>query len=236
MTISRRSTAALTGFVALVIGTSTYVGAQSIDDMLKGIEQKTAQQKAAEAKRRQEANRLFQKAEALFREGRYARAQSLYGEVRGSGVDLGKQTANTITVRLREIGRKTAAEREATFAKYEKACSLYKGGKLAEAKKLLVDVRESGVDLGWWKGRALQRQLADIDARLKKPVRPVSDPKAALAKKRAKEQEKKLAEAGQLLNARKYAEAKRLLAELERTPSALPQEKRRLVAQYLRQT
>ncbi len=167
---------------------------RAIESMLTRIEK--LEREAAEEEALQEALAQYEKAVNLYEEGRLEEARDVFVSIRDSGVSLGffknrrvrsyiskidkevlaaveaekrrAEEAEAAAERARQQEEEEAQARamEAVLGKYESAVVMYKEGKLAEAKALFVEVRDSGVSLGRSTDKSLADYVAKIDNRL----------------------------------------------------------------------
>lgn len=124
----------------------------------------------------------FNKAVALYNQGKLDQARDLFLQVKNSGVYLGffkNRDLYNYLARIEEQVRKAPTDRvEEINAKYEHGKALYDEGRYVEAKKVFEEVRDSKVNLGFFKDRALKSYLARIDDDIQKQRRePAAAPK-----------------------------------------------------------
>ena len=144
--------------VALLLGLShpnTYgaEGEVSIEDMLKAAE-------TGERKQKKDALAKFEEAEALFGQKKFVEAKKRYKELEASQVDLGYVKNRALLKRLADI------DQCIQVAKYDHGVELYRDGSLEEAKAVLTEVKQSGVELPFFKARDLDRYLRTIDEKV----------------------------------------------------------------------
>lgn len=170
---------------------------------IQAQDQKSAPAQAdasARAEKEKQVMEKFDRAVELFNQGKYAEARQVLVEVRDSGVDLGYFKTRELNNYLQkaeehlkkvptpaptEPGAKLKASeppKEDYSALFDKGEALFKAGKLEDAKKIFISVRDSGVNLGFFKNRRLKKYLEEIDQKLAaaqpKPA-PVATAKAA---------------------------------------------------------
>ena len=145
----------------------------------------------------------FNRAIALYNQGKVEQARDLFIDVKNSGVYLGffkNRDLHNYLMRVEEqLRKKPSGEADAVAAKFDRAKILYKEKRYPEAKRLFEDVRDSNVNLGFFKMRELKSYLARVDDDIRKqrmkagtaevPAKPAPKP-AAPAPKAVKPPEK----------------------------------------------
>jgi len=130
---------------------------------------------ASEAQARQQAERLFALGMSAYEKKDYARAKKLLDKVAASGVSLGWLDNR----RLRKTRERVDEALKKLRSDYERAVELAKAGKLAEAEKLLVEIRDSGITFGAdEEGAAL---LGEVRAKIEQQQRQESAERAKAA-------------------------------------------------------
>ncbi len=105
---------------------------------------------------------LYDKALQAQREGNYARAATYYRAVVKHAQADATQRANA-TARLAEIRRSADAQVTQYQQLVADATAEIQAGKLDDAERKLMAVKEAGVDLGWFENERVDRQLALIN-------------------------------------------------------------------------
>ncbi|NOZ19523.1 MAG: hypothetical protein GXP25_00380 [Planctomycetes bacterium] len=112
----------------------------------------------------------FNKAIALYNQGKLEPARNLFMKVKNSGVYLGffkNRDLHNYLARIDEQLRKPPADRvEEMQTKYEQAKGLFEEGRYLEAKRMFQAIAASKVNLGFFKNRQLKNYLAQVDEKI----------------------------------------------------------------------
>ena len=199
-----------------------------IDNRVAELERAKREQELA--KRRQQQLAALQQAEDMARQGQYDLAQQKLAAIRGARISLGRENDARLVRLTREVAEKLRAKQEAEQRKtrealtlYETGMSLFRKGRLMDAKSKLQAALDSNVDLGSKRAREIKDTLRTITDRL-----------AATAKAR-KAQMQKLTSAEKAMNAGDYAGARRLIEEIQKTRIDLGEKTNARVASLLRE-